>query len=212
MEERRSNFPGILIGILKVIVIALLINVLVKGFLIRTYTVDSSSMQQTLMVKDRVITEVISYYFTEPEHGDVVVFVYPETDVATGKQQLRMNSPLYIREVFSSLLALSLPEDREVEYVKRVIGVPGDEVDIRDNQVFVNGEAVDEPYVDETIFTNTSGAILEFPYKVPENQYFVLGDNRENSFDSRYWGTVPRENIIGKAVLVFYPLDHFGGL
>lgn len=205
MEDNQNTFLRSVITFLKVIVIALMINLLIKGFLIRTYTVDSSSMQETLKVNDKVITEVISGYFSKPAQGDVIVFVYPETNIVTSEQKIRKNSVQYVSSLLKSFSAFQWPTDTEVEYVKRVIGLPGDIVDIRDNKVYVNDLEVEEGYIANNVFTNTSGSILEFPFEVPNRQYFVMGDNRENSFDSRYWGTVPEENIIGRAILVFYP-------
>ena len=205
----KRTFLHSLITFMKVVVIALLLNIIIKGFLIRTYTVDSSSMQQTLLVNDKVITEVVTGFFSTPERGDIIVFVYPETDLATSEQKIRRNTIEYARYLLSSLLQFKLPADDEVEYVKRVIGLPGDVVDIRTNTVYVNSEAIDEPYLESDVITNVSGSELSFPFKVPEGQYFVMGDNRENSFDSRYWGTVPEENIIGRSVVIFYPFSSF---
>lgn len=208
-QGRKGSFLGTVITFLKVVVIALLINILIKSFLIRTYTVDSSSMQQTLMVNDKVITEVVTGYFSKPSRGDIIVFVYPETNPATHEQKIRKTTVDYAKYIVKSLLKFQLPADDEVEYVKRVIALPGDVVDIRSNTVTVNGKAVDEAYLGNGVITTTSGSELTFPYKVPDKQYFVMGDNRENSFDSRYWGPVPEENIIGRSILVFFPFSHF---
>lgn len=90
------------------------------------------------------------------------------------------------------------PDPTQVPYIKRVIGLPGDEVHIADGKVYINGELLIEPYL--TVTTNRGG-----DWKVPENSLFVMGDNRNNSSDSRSWGMVPMENVIGKALLVYWP-------
>jgi signal peptidase I len=103
------------------------------------------------------------------------------------------------------VIVFRFPQDPSRDFIKRVIGVPGDEVEVRSGQVFVNGIALDEPYV-------TSRAEYSMPRQVvPEGQYFVLGDNRSNSYDSRAWGTVPEANIIGQAMFSYWPLSDFGG-
>lgn len=210
--NKKEYFLKSVISVIKIIIIALMINIIIKAFLVRTYTVDSSSMETTLMVNDKVITEVVTKFFVEPKRGDVIVFVYPETDIANSKQTLRRNPVDYIQYAFQFLIKGQLPVDDEVEYVKRIIGLPGDTVDIKNNTVFINDVAIDEPYLDENVFTNIGGSVLSFPYKVPEGQYFVMGDNRENSADSRQWGTVPKENIIGRSILIYYPFDNLDTL
>lgn len=196
-----------IISLLKIVVIALLINIIIKCFLIRTYTVESGSMEKTLMVQDKVITEVISKYFSDPKRGDIIVFVYPDTNLNTGEQQIRMNTFDYTKHVFSSLIKFEAPVDTEVEYVKRIIGIPGDIINIKNGSVYVNGEVLNEVYLENQNITSIMNSKITFPYTVPENQYFVMGDNRQNSNDSRQWGTVPKENIIGTARVVYFPFS-----
>ena len=98
------------------------------------------------------------------------------------------------------------PRDTTKSYIKRVIGLPGDTVEIDDGQVFVNGKALDEAYVP----ADYRDHISREPLKVPPNEYYVLGDHRIFSNDSRMWGTVPRNDIYGKAVFVYWPLDKVG--
>ncbi len=210
--NKKEYFFKSVISIFKIVIIALMINIIIKAFLVRTYTVDSSSMETTLMVNDKVITEVVTKFFTEPKRGDIIVFVYPETDIVNSKQTLRRNPIDYAQYVFQFLIKGQLPVDDEIEYVKRVIGLPGDTVNIKNNTVYVNDIAIEEPYLDDNVFTNVSGSVLSFPFKVPKGQYFVMGDNRENSADSRQWGTVPEENIIGKSILIYYPFAHMDRL
>lgn len=103
----------------------------------------------------------------------------------------------------ADVVVFRFPRDPEQEYIKRIIGVPGDTVEIIDHQVFVNGIFIDEPYIAAP--TNQSGV-----WTVPEGRYFVLGDNRNDSSDSRTWGTVPEEYVIGKAVFVYWPPEDWG--
>jgi signal peptidase I len=103
------------------------------------------------------------------------------------------------------VIVFRFPQDPSRDFIKRVIGVPGDEVEVRSGSVFVNGIALDEPYV-------TSRAEYSVPRQVvPKGQYFVLGDNRNNSYDSHIWGMVPEDNIIGQAMFSYWPLSDFGG-
>lgn len=206
-EGRKKTFLDTLITLLQIIAIALLINVAIKGFLVRPYTVISGSMEPTLMVNDKVFAEVVTGNFTKPEKEDIVVFVFPGTD--PNNQQIRQSTGEYLGTVFSSLVQFKWPDNQEVEYVKRVIGVPGDVVDIRNGKVYVNGNELNESsYLPEDVRTESFGTI-NFPYTVPDKSYFVLGDNRENSFDSRYWGSVPEENMIGKPFMLYFPFNHF---
>lgn len=207
-NQDKKPFRQKIISLLKIVIIALMINILIKGFLIRAYTVESGSMENTLMVQDRVVTEVVSRYFTQPARGDIIVFVFPDTNMKTGEQKIRMNTFEYSKYVISSLLRLQKPADVEEEYVKRIIGLPGDIVDIKNSKVYVNGEMINEPYLVNQNITNITSSNIKFPYTVPSNQYFVLGDNRQNSNDSRQWGTVPYENIIGKAMFVYFPISN----
>jgi signal peptidase I len=151
----------------------------IRTFVAEARYIPSGSMEPTLQVNDRLIIEKISYHFNPPERGDIIVF-WP-TDKLKEQQ----------------------PDLRDA-FIKRVIGLPGDQVEIRDNQVFINGEMLSEDYI---------AAPPEYewgPDVVPEDSYLVLGDNRNNSFDSHYWGFVPRDNIIGKAVVRFWPPNRIG--
>jgi signal peptidase I len=96
------------------------------------------------------------------------------------------------------------PKDTSKWYIKRIIGLPGEKVEIREGEVFVNGQLLDEPYIDRQ-YNQAGGTFV--PKTVPENQYYVLGDNRDNSSDSRYWGTVSKDLITGKYISTYYKAD-----
>jgi signal peptidase I len=101
------------------------------------------------------------------------------------------------------IIVFHFPRDPKEEYIKRVIGLPGDEVEVKNNAVYVNGQYLDESYLKVT--TNYAGT-----WRVPEGQLFVLGDNRNNSSDSHDWGTVPMNYVVGKAILVYWPPPAWG--
>jgi signal peptidase I len=175
-------------------VVAVLVALAVQAWLIKPYRIPSESMLDTLRPGDRVLVNRLVYHLREPERGEVVVFRYPK--------------------------------DPDVVFIKRLIGVPGDVVEVREGHVFVNGRRVKEPYVHRTDGlpdpTVAQAAIagstlhdpwsLSEPYKVPAGQYFVMGDNRTDSDDSRDWGTVPRSAIVGEGLATYWPFSRLHAL
>ncbi|PSN18893.1 signal peptidase I [filamentous cyanobacterium CCP5] len=152
----------------------------IRHFVAEARYIPSGSMEPTLQINDRLVIEKISYYFNPPERGDIIVF-WPPDNIFEGQQS---------RDAF----------------IKRVIGLPGDTVEVTTGTVFINGSPLDEGYI-------KAEPNYEWgPETVPEDSYLVLGDNRNSSFDSHSWGYVPRENIIGKAVVRFWPPSRVGGI
>lgn len=146
-------------------------------------------MKRTLLVGDYVVVEKVSYRFRAPARGDVVVFKYPhqDNDMTAGK---------WLRETYELVVHRRRVPRRD--YVKRIVGVPGDVVWGKGACVYVNGRPLREPYLYDAAF-------YEFgPFKVPPGEYFVMGDNRAESRDSRHWGFVPRGLIKGRAALVYW--------
>ena len=151
----------------------------IRAFVAEARYIPSSSMEPTLEINDRLIIEKISYLLRSPQRGDVVVF--SPTD--TLKEQKFKDA-----------------------FIKRVIGLPGDTIEVKGGKVYVNDRALSENYIEEA---------PEYQYGpeiVPNDQYLVLGDNRNNSYDSHYWGFVPRQNLIGRAVIRFWPPNRLGSL
>lgn len=164
------------------------IALLIRNFIFEPVVVSGHSMDNTLADGQRLIESKVGYYFNEPKRGDIVVLKVKEGE---GK-------------------FTGLPDPTELDYIKRVIGVPGDEVDLKDGYVYINGEKLDEPYaVGKTLPKTTN-----FPLKVEEGKIFVLGDNRERSSDSREskLGQVDINNLRGRAVFRFWPLNSIGKL
>jgi signal peptidase I len=166
-----------------VIVLAVVLALLVRSYVVQTYYIPSGSMEPTLQVGDRILVIKLAYRVTSPATGDVVVFKAPPDE------------------------ATACGSDGVVDLVKRIVAVPGQVIVSKGNRIYVNGKLLQQPW--------THKALLGKPIDrqiIKPDQYFVLGDNRPNSCDSRVWGQVPRSDFIGKAVLVFWPLHDFGTL
>ncbi|HEV3212618.1 MAG TPA: signal peptidase I [Acidimicrobiales bacterium] len=158
--------------------VALLVAVVVRTYVIQTYFIPSISMEPTLQIGDHILVLKAAYDFTDPAIGDVIVFKAPP-------------------------LEHNACQDPEVQdLVKRIIAVPGDEIRSAGNTIYVNGQPLAQPWQ----HTAAIGTPIH-PQMVAPNRFFVMGDNRPESCDSRVWGTVPRSDIIGKAILIFWPLS-----
>ena len=180
---------------------AFLIVMLLNTKVFATTQVRQSSMMDTLIEGQHLFVEKVTYDFGNPSRGDIIVFIenkHPGNYLDEVKIFLTD-----VSEVFKPI-----EEKTNTRLVKRVIGLPGDEVDIRDGSVYVNGARLDEPYVKGTTYARE----ISFPVTVPEGKYIVFGDNREVSKDSRSFGFIDRDQIEGKALFRFWPFDKFGGL
>jgi signal peptidase I len=193
----------------KTLAIAALLALGLRQFVAQAFFIPSGSMEPTLLVDDRLIVDRVSYRFSNPQRGDIIVFDPTET-------LQKMNQ----KEAF----------------IKRVIGLPGDTVEVRDDKVTINGKPLSENYPSTQHPAEMTQLYLEINKKKPEvglwnpakkgpnfpqsgqinvvpaGQYLVLGDHRSNSSDSRVWGFVPKDKIVGKAVVRFWPLNRLGGL
>jgi signal peptidase I len=175
------------------IVIAILLALVIRTFVVQAFTIPSGSMMDTLLVGDYILVNKFLYGpelpFTDlrlpglrtPRRGDIIVFKYPQ--------------------------------DEKRDFIKRIIGTPGDAVQVRGQDVYVNGQRLVEPYTKHTSPSAHLGqAYCGYAYgceptQVPADSYFVMGDNRDNSQDSRYWGFVRRDKIKGKAFLIYWSWD-----
>lgn len=172
------------------VIVALALALFIRTFFVQAYKIPSGSMLPTLQVGDHLLVNKLVYglrvpvtgkryfdFFT-PERGDTIVFVYPE--------------------------------DPDKDFIKRVVGIPGDVIEIRNKQLFRNGQPVDEedePYAQHLEPLRPGPRDNWGPETVPERHVFVLGDNRDRSYDSRFWGFVPYENIHGKAFIIYWSWD-----
>lgn len=142
-------------------------------FAVQPHKVSGCSMCDTFQNGDYILTDKVSYHFSEPKRGDIVVFKYPR--------------------------------DPSIDFIKRVVAVPGDKIKIADSKVYLNGVTLNEPYIENKPTHGSDFLRDNQEYLVPEGHYIVFGDNRTGSSDSRTWGELPKDLIIGKAFFRYWP-------
>jgi len=173
------------------ICVAVVLALFIRTFVVQAFKIPSGSMLPTLLIGDHLLVNKFIYGirvpFTgkilvpikTPDHGDVVVFRFPK--------------------------------DRSIDYIKRVVGTPGDTVEIKAKKVFINGKPIDDKhaYVSSTAVLNAKASPRDNfgPIQVPEDRIFVMGDNRDNSYDSRFWGFVDQRDVLGKAFILYWSWD-----
>lgn len=172
------------ISIVIMVALVIAITILLRLFVFIPYEIPSGSMEDTIRTGDMVFSEKISYYMRSPEYGDIVTFKDPE--------------------VAGRVL------------IKRVIATEGQVVDLVDGKVYVDGVALDEPYTgyrpSYPLYRTANGVEVSFPYTVPEDEIWVMGDNRTSSQDSRYFGSVKLSSVTGRAALIYWPFSDIGFL
>jgi signal peptidase I len=174
-------------SLLRDIIFAGVIAILIVVFVVQPVRVEGQSMMPKLYDQDRIF---------------VNKFIYPLREWLGDREPIKRGD----------IVVLLFPDDPSKSYIKRVVGLPGEEVSIEDGRLYINGIPQDEPYLSPDYLSHDS---MEHPVRVKDHHYFVLGDNRRNSSDSRYWGFVPEKYIYGKAVFRYYPFlpfEHVGGL
>jgi signal peptidase I len=165
----------------RTVILSIVLALGIRTFVAEARWIPSESMVPTLQKYDKLIVDKLSYHFSDPQRGEIVVF--------SPTENIKKENP-------------SLKD----AFIKRIIGLPGDKVEIKGERVYINSRPLQEKYIE---------APPEYQYgpvTVPPNSYLVLGDNRNNSYDSHFWGFVPRENIIGRAIVRFWPPNRIGEL
>ena len=201
-----SSGSGSLLELALVVAVALAIALFVQAFVVKPYRIPSGSMEPTLTVGERVIVNRIGNRFADPGVGDIVVF-HPPRGADTNECGVAGEGPFYEGPKSRRPCARPTATRSSQNFIKRVVGLPGDRISVHDGHVVRNGVEQREGFIracgggpDCNLGTIT----------VPADHYFMMGDNRGASDDSRYWGPVPREWIIGSAFVSYWPPKHMG--
>lgn len=194
-EEEKRSLP-VWLEIPLLVLLALVIAVVIKTFLVQAFYIPSGSMESTLNINDRILVNKLAFRFGDPHRGDVVVF-----DSGRDRDESLLES---IRRNIEESIGVAAPES---DFIKRVVGLPGETLEIRDNQVFIDGVPLEEPYLKSGTNMPDFG-----PVAVEPDHYFMMGDNRNLSSDSRFNGAVARDRLVGRAFVIVWPPANWGGL
>jgi signal peptidase I len=186
------------------IVIAVILALFIRTFVVQAFKIPTGSMENNLLIGDHLL---VNKFVFAPTASAVERAVLPVAPIRRGE-----------------VVVFKYPEEPERDFIKRVIGLPGETLEVREKKVYINGSPLDEPYVhflqppstthgESSMHEVTSYDVRERygPVTVPDDQYFVMGDNRDNSQDSRYWGFMPRDYVKGRALVIYLSLDNSSG-
>jgi signal peptidase I len=183
-----------------VLLVAGIVAFLIKTFIAQAFYIPSPSMVPQLKVNDRVVVSKLAYHLHAPRRGDIVVFDCPPRAECKHPSQ---GTNAVVRLLHRVGEAVGVVQPSTDEYIKRIIGLPGDTVEARGGSIFVNGRQLIEPYLPP----NTP-SFPAFTVKVPPGRLWVMGDNRTNSSDSRVFGTIPIHTVVGRTVYKVWPFPH----
>lgn len=192
VKENSKGRKSVLWEYIEAIVIAVILAFIIRKFVIQAYKIPSGSMLETLQIGDHILVNKFIYRFKEPKRGDIIVFKYPG--------------------------------DKKRDFIKRLIGLPGDKLEVKNKKVFINDKPLNEPYAeykDKTnLFYKDHPAVFYDPYarnrdnfgpiNIPKDNFFMMGDNRDFSQDSRFWGLLERDLIEGKALIIYWSWNGSG--
>jgi signal peptidase I len=203
-QKREKSTTNSLVEFVVIIAVALGLAIGIQAFLIKPFRIPSPSMVPTLEVGQRVLVNRLGTHFGDPSRGDIVVFKPP-----AGADTHECGIPSEPED--GHACAQPTPNKSDSNFIKRVIGLPGDTIYVRNNRAYVNGRMLNEPYINKgTLCDNLCN--LPKPIKVPPGHFFMMGDNRGESDDSRDWGPVPKKWIIGHAFFTYWPPNRIGTL
>ena len=198
-SKQKKTTRGSLFELVTIVAVALGLALAIQAFLVKPFRIPSESMVPTLDTGQRVLVDRVSFRFGDPDRGDVVVFNPPagaDSNVC-GRQHSS-----------ESVCRFPTPQRSDTNFIKRVVAVPGDRVTVLDGAVYINGQRQRESFAR---MDPTCGICnLPEPVTIPKDHYFMMGDNRGESADSREWGPVPKKWIIGKAFMTYWPPGRVG--
>jgi signal peptidase I len=195
-QEKKGH--NSLVELVMIVAVALGLALLIQAFLVKPFRIPSESMVPTLEIGQRVLVDRVSFKFGEPDRGDIVVFKPPAGDPSRCGVQHPDDQPC----------TRGVPEKSDTNFIKRVVGLPGDRLKVLEGSVYIDGKRQDEPFA--RLDPQCPTCNLPREITIPEGHYFMMGDNRGESLDSREWGAVPKEWIIGKAFMTYWPPGRIG--
>ena len=197
----KESTKNSLVELVTIVAIALGLALLIQAFLVKPFRIPSQSMEPTLDVGQRVLVDRVRFHFRDPQRGDIVVFKPPlgaDTNQCARAPQADQGCSVATRERSNT------------NFIKRIVAVPGDRISIRRGRVFINGKLSDPWEIQRDASCGICN--LPKPVTIPPGQYYMMGDNRGESADSREWGPVKRDWIIGKAFFTYWPPKRIGTL
>lgn len=196
---KKSRGTNSLVELVVIVAVALGLALGIQAVLVKPFRIPSRSMVPTLEVGQRVLVDRVTQRFSDPDRGDVVVFRPP-----AGAD----NGECGVDHDGHGPCPQGTPEVSDQNFIKRVVGLPGDRLKVMDGRVYINGELQDEPFIKPD--SSCISCDLEKEITIPADQFFMMGDNRGGSADSRIWGPVPRDQIVGTAFFTYWPPGRVG--
>jgi signal peptidase I len=201
---RPTTGPGALLELVVIVALAVGLALAIQAFVVKPYQIPSESMEPTLDVGQRVLVNRLGYEYGDPEVGDIVVFHPP----AGAENGARCGAGAAEYDQGRQACPEPTPERSDTNFIKRIVAGPGDRLRIHDCHPVVNGEEAEEDFIAPSAHGN--GCNLPEEITIPPDHYFMMGDNRGRSDDSRFWGPVPRDWLIGQAFFTYWPPDRVG--
>jgi len=221
VKKRKSKFREYV----EAITIAIVLALFIRAFVVQAFKIPSGSMIPTLLVGDHILVNKFIYgttlpftgsrilMFSKPKRGDIIVFSFPKNKEKPECASMLNNIAARVGNAWQSGNPAYLFQDECKDFIKRVIGIGGDIIQIRDKNLYVNGKLQNEPYIVHYFQDIEQSPRDNFgPFTVPHNTVFVMGDNRDQSFDSRFWGIVQMDEIKGKAFIMYWSWNDNGNL
>jgi signal peptidase I len=207
VTKKKKSFAGATVELVVVVATALGLALAIQAFVVKPYQIPSGSMLPTLHINQRVLVNRIGTHFTSPHLGDIIVFHPPKNfstceDPNEGENQSGQDS--------QKACDVAQSQRSSETFIKRLVGLPGDRISIVNGHVIRNGVREKDPYI---VPCNGGGACtFRQTITIPPGDYYMMGDNRPDSEDSRFWGPVPKGWIIGEAFFTYWPPDRIGFL
>ncbi|HWF53741.1 MAG TPA: signal peptidase I [Solirubrobacteraceae bacterium] len=207
MTKAKKSLASSAIELVVIVVVAVGLAIGIQAFIVKPYRIPSSSMEPTLKINQRILVDRIGMHFSSPQIGDIIVFHPPAGYTACADPN---EGESVAGTAHGRACDVQQKQESSETFVKRVVGLPGDHLQLINGHVYRNGVREKDPYIvqcDGDPTCSFPGTII-----VPKGDYYMMGDNRPDSEDSRFWGPVPKAWLIGKAFFTYWPPDRIGSL